>query len=108
MYTFKYHFEGSSSIWTIESEKSKLTSTELCDLILKNIFKDQKATCGIQCNAESIEPNEVYIITRDYVTFNKVNEVNEVKKTPQKKRARRWRSRSPQRQMRPIYNYRYY
>ena len=107
MYTYKYHFEGSSSIWTIESEKSKLTSAELCDLILKRIFKDEKPTCGIQCNAESIEPNEVYIIARDYVTFNKVNEVNEVK-TPQKKRARRWRSRSPQRQMRPIYNYRYY
>ena len=104
MFTYKYHFEGSSSIWTVESEKSVLTSAELCELILKSIFKDEKPTCGVQCHKDSINPDEDVSITRDFRTFNK--EKPKVKAPKVKKR--RWRSRSPQRQRVPIYNYRYY
>lgn len=94
MYSFPYNFEGSSEFRNVNGPTEQMSGEELCQLIIKDLFGNDKPSCKLTTDKDNVVWWENTTIKRVY--GDKFKE--QVKPKAKKKvKVRRWRSRSPKR-----------
>ena len=96
MYSFQYHFQGSSEVRTLSANTSVLSGSDLCERILSEFGS---ISCTLSVDMEEVNCDDTVEVKREYgKKFDKPTNPKAKKVKPKVKR--RWRSRSPVRRWR--------
>ena len=98
MYSFQYHFQGSSEVRTLSANTSVLSGSDLCERILSEFGS---ISCTLSVVMEEVNCDNRVEVKREYgKKFDKPTKPKAKPVKPKAKRRKRWRSRSPVRRWR--------